>query len=124
MQDCGVGIAKYKGNEIGFIKAVMFWLGLSLGAAMISRITKNFQDYFTNIVIQRTGAEMYTDGIKKSLDLPYMEFEDQQSGKTLSMLQKVRIDSEKLITLSISLIFQTIIGFIFVIAYILESITE
>ena len=118
MQDCGVGIAKYKGNEMGFIKAVMFWLGLSLGAAMISRITKNFQDYFTNIVIQRTGAEMYTDGIKKSLDLPYMEFEDQQSGKTLSMLQKVRIDSEKLITLSISLIFQTIIGFIFVIVYI------
>ncbi|MES2811977.1 MAG: ABC transporter ATP-binding protein [Bacteroidota bacterium] len=118
MQDCGVGIAKYKGNEIGFIKAVMFWLGLSLGAAMISRITKNFQDYFTNIVIQRTGAEMYTDGIKKSLDLPYMEFENQQSGKTLSMLQKVRLDSEKLITLSISLIFQTIIGFIFVIVYI------
>lgn len=118
MQDCGVGIAKYKGNEIGFIKSLMFWLGLSLGAAMISRITKNFQDYFTNIVIQRTGAEMYTDGIKKSLDLPYMEFEDQQSGKTLSMLQKVRIDSEKLITLSISLIFQTIIGFIFVIVYI------
>ncbi|GAA4765936.1 MULTISPECIES: ABC transporter ATP-binding protein [Flavobacterium] len=118
MQDCGVGITKYKGNELGFIKAVGFWLGLSLGAAMISRITKNFQDYFTNIVIQRTGAEMYTDGIKKSLDLPYMEFEDQQSGKTLSMLQKVRLDSEKLITLSISLIFQTIIGFIFVLVYI------
>ena len=71
MQDCGVGIAKYRGNEIGFIKAVGFWLMLSLGASMISRLTKNFQDYFTNIVIQRTGAEMYTDGIKKSLDLPY-----------------------------------------------------
>jgi ATP-binding cassette subfamily B protein len=118
MQDCGVGIAKYKGNEIGFIKAVSFWLGLSLGAAMISRITKNFQDYFTNIVIQRTGAEMYTDGIKKSLDLPYEEFEDQRSGETLSKLTKVRSDSEKLITLSISLIFQTIIGFIFVIVYV------
>lgn len=118
MQDCGVGIAKYKGNEIGFIKSVGFWLGLSLGAAMISRITKNFQDYFTNIVIQRTGAEMYTDGIKKSLDLPFEDFEDQSSGQTLSKLQKVRTDSEKLITLSISLIFQTIIGFIFVIVYI------
>lgn len=118
MQDCGVGIAKYKGNEIGFIKAVCFWLSLSLGAAMISRITKNFQDYFTNIVIQRTGAEMYTDGIKKSLDLPYEDFEDQRSGETLSKLQKVRTDSEKLITLSISLIFQTIIGFIFVLVYI------
>ena len=118
MQDCGVGIAKYKGNEIGFLKAVGFWLGLSLGAAMVSRITKNFQDYFTNIVIQRTGAEMYTDGIKKSLDLPYMEFEDQQSGKTLSMLQKVRLDSEKLITSSILLVFQTAISFIFVLIYI------
>jgi ATP-binding cassette, subfamily B, bacterial len=118
MQDCGVGISKYKGNEIGFIKSVMFWLGLSLGAAMISRLSKNFQDYFTNIVIQRTGAEMYTDGIKKSLDLPYEDFEDQRSGETLSKLQKVRSDSEKLITLSISLVFQTVVGFIFVIIYI------
>ena len=118
MQDCGVGIAKYKGNETGFIKSVAFWLGLSLSAAMISRLSKNFQDYFTNIVIQRTGAEMYTDGIKKSLDLPYEDFEDQRSGETLSRLQKVRTDSEKLITLSISLIFQTIVGFVFVIIYI------
>jgi ATP-binding cassette subfamily B protein len=118
MQDCGVGLAKYKGNEMGFIKSLSFWLGLSLGAAMISRITKNFQDYFTNVVIQRTGAQMYTDGIKKSLDLPFAEFEDQRSGETLSKLTKVRTDSEKLITLSISLIFQTVIGFIFVILYV------
>lgn len=118
MQDCGVGLHKYKGNEMGFIKSLAFWLGLSLGAAMISRITKNFQDYFTNVVIQRTGAQMYTDGIKKSLDLPYAEFEDQRSGETLSKLTKVRSDSEKLITLSISLVFQTVIGFIFVILYV------
>ena len=118
MQDCGVGLHKYAGNEIGFLKSLSFWLGLSLGAAMVSRITKNFQDYFTNVVIQRTGAQMYTDGIKKSLDLPYAEFEDQRSGETLSKLTKVRSDSEKLITLSISLIFQTIIGFIFVIVYV------
>lgn len=118
MQDCGVEIAKYKGNEWGFIKSVAFWLGLSITAAMISRITKNFMDYFTSIVIQRTGAAMYTDGIKKSLDLPYADFEDQRSGETLNKLQKVRIDSEKLINLSISLVFQTVIGFIFVMIYI------
>ena len=118
LQDCGVGLFKYQGNQLGFIKSLTFWLGLSLGAAMISRITKNFQDYFTNIVIQRTGAEMYTDGIKKSLDLPYEDFEDQRSGETLSKLTKVRLDSEKLITLSISLIFQTVIGFVFVIIYV------
>jgi ATP-binding cassette subfamily B protein len=118
LQDCGVGLSKYKGNEMGYVKSVAFWLGLSLGAAMISRITKNFQDYFTNIVIQRTGAAMYTDGIKKSLDLPFEDFEDQCSGETLSKLQKVRTDSEKLITLSISLVFQTLIGFIFVFIYV------
>ncbi len=118
MQDCGVGIEKYKGNDLAFVKAVGFWLGLSILMAMISRITKNFQDYFTNIVIQRTGAEMYADGIKKSLDLPYAQFEDQRSGETLNKLQKVRIDSEKLINLSISLVFQTIVGFIFVFLYI------
>ena len=118
LQDCGVDIAKYKGNEIGFLKSLGFWLGLSLTVSMVSRITKNFQDYFTNIVIQRTGAEMYTDGIKKSLGLPFEEFEDQRSGETLSKLSKVRSDSEKLITLSISLIFQSLIGFIFVIVYV------
>lgn len=118
MQDCGVGIAKYKGNEMGFLKSVGFWLGLSVFIAMISRITKNFQDYFTNIVIQRTGATMYTDGIKKSLDLPFAQFEDQRSGETLNKLQKVRIDSEKLINLSISLVFQTVVGFVFVFIYI------
>ncbi len=118
LQDCGVGISKYKGNELNFIKSVAFWLGLSLGASMISRISKNFQDYFTSIVIQRTGAEMYTDGIKKSLDLPYEDFEDQRSGETLSKLTKVRIDSEKLIMLSISLIFQTVIGLIFITIYV------
>mgnify|MGYP006192638435 FL=1 len=118
MQDCGVGLHKYDGNPVGFIKSLAFWLGLSLGAAMVSRITKNFQDYFTNVVIQRTGAQMYTDGIKKSLDLPFAEFEDQRSGETLSKLTKVRSDSEKLITLSISLIFQTVIGFVFVIVYV------
>ncbi len=117
MQDCGVGILKYKGNEIGFLKSLSFWLGLSLAAAMISRLTKNFQDYFTNAVIQRSGAAMYTDGIKKSLDLPYEDFEDQRSGETLSMLQKVRTDSEKLIQLSINLVFQTSIAFVFVIIY-------
>ncbi len=118
LQDCGVGILKYKGNEAGFLKSLFFWLALSLGAAMISRLTKNFQDYFTNSVIQRSGAAMYTDGIKKSLGLPFEDFEDQRSGETLSKLQKVRTDSEKLITLSIALIFQTVVGFVFVILYI------
>lgn len=117
MNECGVGVANFHHDYSSFVKVVLGWLALSLGAAMISRIAKNFQDYFTNIIIQRTGAQMYTDGIKKALQLPYQDFEDQRSGETLGKLQKVKIDCEKFITLSISMIFQTIVGITFVIIY-------
>jgi len=100
-----------------FTKHILFWLGLSIGAAMLSRIAKNFQDYFTNIVIQRTGAQMYTDGIKKTLSLPFQDFEDQRSGETLGRLQKLKSDTERFITLFITLIFQSSIGIVFVMIY-------
>jgi ATP-binding cassette subfamily B protein len=117
LNQCGVGVANFNGNYGEFTKAVLGWLGLSLGASMISRIAKNFQDYFTNIIIQRTGAQMYTEGIQKALQLPFQDFEDQRSGETLGRLQKVKSDCEKYITLSISLVFQTLIGIIFVVVY-------
>lgn len=103
-----------------FIKAIVPWLLLSIGAAMVSRIAKNFQDYFTNIIIQRVGANMYTDGIEKALELPYQDFEDQRSGETLGKLQKVKTDSEKFITLAISLVFQSIVGIGFVMFYVTQ----
>lgn len=117
LNECAVGVGNFNGNQDLFIKAVIGWLLLSIGAAMVSRITKNFQDYFTNIIIQRTGARMYTDGIQKALQLPYQDFEDQRSGETLGKLQKVKSDCEKIITLSISLIFQSIVGIVFVVVY-------
>ncbi|MEI6021644.1 MAG: ABC transporter ATP-binding protein [Bacteroidota bacterium] len=100
-----------------FTSHILIFSGLSIGAAMMSRIAKNFQDYFTNIVIQRTGAQMYTDGIKKALSLPYKDFEDQRSGETLGKLQKVKSDTEKFVNLFISLIFQSLVGIIFVFIY-------
>lgn len=100
-----------------FMHSLLFFIGLSIGAALMSRIAKNFQDYFTNIIIQRTGAQMYTDGIKKALSLPYKDFEDQRSGETLGKLQKVKSDTEKFVNLFITLIFQSIIGIIFVFIY-------
>ncbi|AWG21162.1 ABC transporter ATP-binding protein [Flavobacterium faecale] len=117
LNECGVGVANFKHDQMSFTKAVLGWLALSLGAAMVSRIAKNFQDYFTNIIIQRTGAQMYTDGIQKALQLPFQDFEDQRSGETLGRLQKVKIDCEKFITLSVSLVFQSVIGILFVVVY-------
>lgn len=108
---------KYAGDFQPFVRDLIFLLGLSIGAAMMSRVAKNFQDYFTNIVIQRTGAQMYTDGIKKALSLPYKDFEDQRSGETLGKLQKVKTDTERFVTLFITLVFQSVIGIVFVFVY-------
>mgnify|MGYP000850371785 CR=1 FL=1 len=113
----GVNLANYKGDKLWFMKDLAFFLSLSVGAALVSRLAKNFQDYFTNIIIQRTGAQMYTDGIKKALQLPFQDFEDQRSGETLGKLQKVKSDCEKFITLSISLMFQSLVGIVFVVIY-------
>jgi ATP-binding cassette, subfamily B, bacterial len=103
-----------------FIKGVSLLLGAAVGVAFVSRVAKNFQDYFVNVIVQRLGAEMYSDGIRHSLELPYSVFEDQRSGETLGKLQQVRSDVEKFITLSINLLFTTLVGVVFVMIYALS----
>lgn len=100
-----------------YLNQVLVLVGAAIGVAMVSRIAKNFQDYFTNIITQKVGAEMYADGLKHSLELPYQVFEDQRSGETLGILQKVRLDCEKFITSFIGILFVSLIGMVFVIVY-------
>lgn len=100
-----------------FVRGVSFLLGLAVGVAFVSRVAKNFQDYFVNVITQRVGARLYADGIRHSLGLPYALFEDQRSGETLGKLQKVRSDVEKLIGIAVNLLFTTVIGVIFVMIY-------
>lgn len=118
MDRFGVHVADYRKDPLShFIGDILLLLLASMGVAMVSRIAKNFQDYFTSVIVQRTGADMYTDGIRHSLELPYQVFEDQRSGETLGKLQKVRTDSEKLINAFIGVVFQTLVGLIFVLWY-------
>src|SRR5438309_7644685 len=44
-----------------FFHGVSILLGLAVSVALISRVAKNFQDYFVNVVTQRLGAQMYSD---------------------------------------------------------------
>ena len=97
-----------------FIHGVMRLLLFSIGAAMVSRIAKNFQDYSINVVTQKIGAKLYQDGLAHSLSLPYQVFEDQRSGQTLNLLQKARTDTEKLISVLINILFSSLVGFVFV----------
>lgn len=89
----------------------------AMGVAMVSRIAKNFQDYYVNVITQRLGAKIYSDGLAHSLELPYSVFEDQRSGETLGILQKVRTDTEKLITALINIVFTSLVGVTFVFVY-------
>ena len=100
-----------------FFHGVGLLLLASVGAAMVSRIAKNFQDYYTNVVIQRLGAKVYADGLEHSLQLPYAVFEDQSSGETLGRLQQVRLDIQSLIQSFVGTIFTSSIGFVFVTIY-------
>src|SRR5271169_822333 len=100
-----------------FIKGVSVLLGAAIGVAFVSRVAKNFQDYFVNVITQKVGAGIYTDGIRHSLELPYTLFEDQRSGETLGKLQQVRTDVEKFIALVVNLLFTTLIGLVFVMIY-------
>jgi ATP-binding cassette subfamily B protein len=100
-----------------FLHGVTLLLLAAVGVAFVSRVAKNFQDYFVNVVTQRLGAQLYSDGIRHSLELPYQLFEDQRSGETLGKLQKVRADVEKLVTSAINVVFQTLVGVVFVVVY-------
>jgi ATP-binding cassette, subfamily B, bacterial len=102
---------------VQFFRGVGTLLAMAVGVAFVSRVAKNFQDYFVNVVTQRLGAQLYADGIRHSLELPYVVFEDQRSGETLGKLVKVRADVEKFISAAINIVFTTLIGVVFVVIY-------
>src|SRR5579871_2604570 len=60
-----------------FLRGVGLLLLASVGAALISRIAKNFQQYYENVVTQRVGTDLYAHSVAHSFSLPYAVFEDQ-----------------------------------------------
>jgi len=107
-------------NEISFdvfIRGTLILLSIFVANAFVSRVAKNFQDYYLNTVSQRSGADMYREGVKHSLDLPYSIFEDERSGETLGKLQKARQDTEKLVLETINTVFISVIILVFIIVY-------
>jgi ATP-binding cassette, subfamily B, bacterial len=100
-----------------FMKGAGLLILAAMGVAMVSRIAKAFQDYYVNVITQKVGAQIYSDGLRHSLELPYSVFEDQRSGETLGVLQKVRTDVEKLVGAFVNILFTSLVGVIFVTVY-------
>lgn len=96
---------------------VVYILIASISVAMVSRIAKAFQDYGLNLIIQKFGAKVFTDGLQHAMKLPYQDFEDQRSGETLSILTKVRTDVEKFMISFINILLGVLVGVVFVFVY-------
>jgi ATP-binding cassette subfamily B protein len=102
-------------NEL--VKGVSFWLGIAVIIALLARLAKTFQDYVMRLVVQKFGMQIFNDGLKQTLRLSFEEFEGQRSGETLSILQKVRTDTERFINSFINILFSSVIGIGFLIWY-------
>jgi ATP-binding cassette subfamily B protein len=111
------------GTKAGTIPPADFLRGVGLlilgfiGVAMGSRIAKNFQDYFVNVVSQASSSRLYADGIAHSLRLPYRAFEEQQSGALLQQLEKARADSRDVVGQTINSVFLSSLTFLLVLGY-------
>ncbi|WP_080055895.1 ABC transporter ATP-binding protein [Spirosoma aerolatum] len=99
------------------VNGVLHLLAIAIGVAILSNITKAFQEYFTRLVVQRFGTDIFDAGLRQTLRLSYQEFGDQSSGATLSTLQKVRTDTEKFINSFVNVLFSSVVGMGFLIWY-------
>ncbi|MBC7851289.1 MAG: ABC transporter ATP-binding protein, partial [Chitinophagaceae bacterium] len=99
------------------INGAMFWLGIAVAIALAARFVMAFKDYFIRLIVQKFGMQIFNDGLKQTLKLPYQEFEERSSGEILSILQKVRNDTERFITNFINILFSSIVGIGFLMWY-------
>lgn len=100
-----------------FVSGVVMLLLAAMGVAFVSRTAKTFQEYYTNVITQRVGTEMYSASVEHTFSLPYSVFEDRRSGEILQKLQKARTDMQGFIESMIGTLFFSLVGIIFVLIY-------
>lgn len=111
----GTIIDKYAIHRAGkssdeLVHGVLMLLGLAVAVAIASRAARALQEYVTRLVVQKIGTQIFNDGLRHLMRLKYQEFEDLRSGETLSLLQKVRQDSERFINAFINTVFAAVVG--------------
>lgn len=104
-------------TERELINGVLVLLGIAVAIALAARLFLSLKDYVIRLVVQKFGMQIFNDGLKQMLRLPYQDFEDQSSGEILSILQKVRNDTERFITSFINILFSSVVGIGFLIWY-------
>lgn len=99
------------------VNGVLTWLGIAIGIALLARGFKALQDYYTGLSSQRLGRQIFDDGLKQTLRLSFEEFEEQRSGETLSIIQKIQRDMQRFMQSLVGILFSTIVGVAFLLWY-------
>ena len=99
------------------IRGVSSLLAIAVLVALLSRVALTFKDYVVRLVVQKFGMQVFNDGLRQTLRLPYQDFDTQSSGETLSKLQKVRNDTERFMNSFINILFSSLVGICFLIWY-------
>ncbi|HEY0046273.1 MAG TPA: ABC transporter ATP-binding protein [Flavobacterium sp.] len=102
-------------NELtsGVLKLLLLAIGVAVGALLF----RSCKDYVLRMIVQKFGMQIFNDGLRQTLRLPFQEFEDQSSGEILLILQKVRSDIEKFLTAFINILFSSLVAIGFLIWY-------
>jgi ATP-binding cassette subfamily B protein len=97
------------------INGVLWWLGVAIAVAMLARIAKAFQEYTMRLAVQNSACRFsrwpeQRCGCRSGV-------EEQRSGETMAVLQKVRTDTERFINGFINILFASFVGIGFLIWY-------
>ncbi|WP_159477339.1 ABC transporter ATP-binding protein [Dyadobacter sp. 3J3] len=115
-------VDNYAGNpknlsEKELINSVLYWLGIAVGIAVVAKLSKSYQEYLTRKAVAHFGMNIFNDGLKQTLRLSFQEFEENRSGTTLSILQKVKTDTERFTNSFINILFSSLISIGFLLWY-------
>ena len=108
-------------GENEMVKEIGYWILIALGVALLSKLFKSLQDYYTRKAVALLGMQVFNAGLKQTLRLSFQEFEESRSGTTLSILQKVKTDAERFINSFITVLFSSLVGIGFLLWYSLSK---
>lgn len=104
-------------NQAVFMQGLTRLLMLWVGVAFVSRVAKNFQDYFTVMVSDRTGIRVFSHSFQHVLGLSMDYHESKKTGEVMRKLTKAREDITRLVKVFSDKILQNAATLLFVIIF-------
>ncbi|MBI5466629.1 MAG: ABC transporter ATP-binding protein [Candidatus Kerfeldbacteria bacterium] len=97
----------------GLVRLLVIWVGV----AFVSRVAKNFQDYYTTMVADRSGIRVFDYAFTHVLGLSMDYHESKKTGEVMRKLTKAREDITKLIKTMSDKILQNSATILFIVTF-------